>query len=307
MRIIFLGTSLFALPCLQTLIKSDHEILSVISRPPRPAGRGKILRQPPVAAFCMENQLTLLQPPKLTGDFIEEIRSTEPDIMISAAYGAWLPQELLDSSPRGVVNIHPSELPQYRGAAPVARAILDGRDETGISFMLTDSGWDTGPVIAVYPEKILPDDTTGSLEGRLARKAAEKLISVIQDYAGGKLRPVEQIGEEHYAKKITTDETWIEWGRPAKILERKVRAFQPSPGARTLYSGKLLKIIEVRLSTRTAHPGEIVIDGNSLTVGCSGDESLEILRLQPASKKSLSAIEFLRGARMETGDRFGKT
>ncbi len=306
MRIIFLGTSGFAIPCLRALIESKHSILCVVSRPPRPAGRGKKLRHPPVAEYAQKSRLEIRQPEKLTGDFVETLKSMGPEIMISAAYGAWLPEKLLKASLLGVVNVHPSLLPEYRGAAPIARAILDGREETGVSFMLTDSGWDTGPVIAVYHERILPSDTTGSLEERLSVKAAENLIDVIEEYSSGKLVPESQTEEALYADKITTDETWLDWNRPAGYLERKVRAFHPSPGARTIYSGKILKISEARVSQYSADPGEIILKAGSLHVGCGGEESLEILKLQPASKNIMSTAEFLRGARMKTGDKLGR-
>jgi methionyl-tRNA formyltransferase len=303
MKIIFLGTSSFGLPCLKALIKSEYEICCVVSRPARPAGRGKKLRHPPVAEYAYKNHLVIHQPEKLTGNFIENLRLMEPDLMVSAAYGGWLPEKLLESSSLGVINIHPSLLPEYRGAAPVTRAILDGREETGVSYMLTDSGWDTGPVIAVYREKILPDDTSGSLEERLSVKAAENIVSVIEEYSCGKLVPMNQAGEAVYAKKITTDETWLDWNRSAEYLERKVRAFQPFPGARTAYSGKTIKISAANVSEYTANPGEIVLREGAFLVGCGGETSLEIRRLQPASKRVMNADEYLRGARMKTGDR----
>ncbi|MEN8208087.1 MAG: methionyl-tRNA formyltransferase [Candidatus Fermentibacteria bacterium] len=307
MRIIFLGTSSFALPCLSTLIESENMVLCVVSRPPRPAGRGKKLRQPPVAEYSLENRLEIHQPDKLTLDFISTLKSMEPELFVSAAYGAWLPNKLLEASELGVVNVHPSLLPQYRGAAPITRALLDGREETGVSFMLTDSGWDTGPVIAAVHERILPSDTAGSLEERLAMIAADSLIDVIDGYSSGKLIPEKQPAEALYAEKITTDETWLDWTRPARYLERKVRAFQPSPGARTMYSGKLLKVSRARISLCDADPGKVVRDDSALHVGCGGEESLEILEIQPASRSAMSTAEFLRGSMMKTGDKLERS
>ncbi len=307
MRIIFLGTSVFALPCLRVLIESDNNILCVVSRPARPAGRGKKLHQPPVAEYSQKNGLEIYQPEKLTTDFINILKSMKPELFVSAAYGAWLPKKLLEVSQLGVVNVHPSILPLYRGAAPITRALLDGREETGVSFMLTDSGWDTGPVIAAIHERILPSDTTGSLQERLSMKAADNLIDLIEGYSSGKLIPESQPEEALYADKITTDETWLDWNRSAQYLERKVRAFQPSPGARTMYSGKLLKISGARVSQCNAEPGEIVLKAGLLHVGCGGEESLEILQIQPASRSVMSTAEFLRGARMKTGDKLERT
>ncbi len=306
MRIIFLGTSVFAVPSLRVLTGSKHEIVCVITRPPRPAGRGKKLRQPPLYEYARNSRLVIYQPEKLETAFIENLKSLEPDLMVSAAYGAWLPGSLLELSPLGVVNIHPSLLPEYRGAAPIARAILDGADETGVSFMLTDSGWDTGPVISAVAEKILPGDTTGSLEERLSLKAAEELIPVIEAYADGKLPARKQSGKTIYADKITTDETWLDWKRPALYLDRMIRAFQPSPGARTMYLGKTIKIAAARISSKNIEPGRIIIENDSLYAGCGGENSLEILMLQPSSKRVMNTDEYLRGSGMKTGDRFGK-
>ncbi len=306
MRIVFLGTSSFAVPCLRALIESENDVLCVVSRPPKPAGRGKKLRQPPLAVYAAEHDLPIHQPLKLTSDFIETLKSLDPDIMISAAYGAWLPEKLLRLTTLGVVNVHPSFLPEYRGAAPIIRAILDGRTETAVSFMLTDSGWDTGPIISVHPERILPNDTAGSLEERLAESAANNIVEIIERYSEGILIPRAQEGQEIYAEKITTDETWLDWNTSAENLERKVRAFQPAPGARTMYSGRLLKISAAKVPESRSEPGVVVLRNDSFLVGCGGKQSLEILRLQPASKSIMSAAEFLRGARMKTGDKLGK-
>ncbi len=307
MRVIFMGTSVFALPCLRVLLESENNLLCVVSRPARPAGRGKKLRQPPVAEYSLKNRLEIHQPDKLTGEFIDTLKSLKPELIISAAYGAWLPKKLLEIPQMGVVNVHPSILPEYRGAAPITRALLDGREETGVSFMLTDCGWDTGPVLAAIHERILPSDTTGSLQERLSIKAADNLIDVIEGYSSGQLVPESQPEEALYADKITTDETWLDWNRTARYLERKVRAFQPSPGARTLYSGKLLKVSAARVSLCKAEPGEVVLKAGLLYVGCGGEESLEILEIQPASRSVMSTAEFLRGAKMKTGDILGKT
>jgi methionyl-tRNA formyltransferase len=307
MRIAFLGTSVFAVPVLEALSDSEHDIACIVTRPPKPAGRGKRLTQPPLAEFAYQNGFEVYQPEKLTEDFIETIRSLEVDVMVSAAYGAWLPAEFLESAPLGVVNVHPSILPAYRGASPITRAILDARTETGVSFMLTDSGWDTGPLLSVYREPILPDDTTGSLEERLSLTAAENIVAVIDGYSSGRLIPEEQLGESVYAKKISIDETWLDWNDSAEQLERKVRAFQPSPGARTMYFGKLLKIISSRVSGFDAEPGDISVEGGAIYVGCGGEGSLEILSLQPASKSVMNSDAYLRGSSMRTGDRLGKT
>ncbi|MCK4506167.1 MAG: methionyl-tRNA formyltransferase [Candidatus Aegiribacteria sp.] len=304
MRVIYLGTSSFAQPPLISLIESVHELILVVTRPPKGAGRGRKLRNPPVAEYAVTHELKLLQPEKLTNDIISHLRSLKPDVMVSAAYGAWLPKKLLESAPLGVVNIHPSLLPAYRGAAPVTRAIIDGADETGVSFMLTDTGWDTGPLLESYREKIMPDDTTGLLEERLSHIAAAHMQTVLERYAAGLIIPEPQKGETVYAEKITSEETWLDWNMSAEYLERQVRAFQPFPGARTEYRGNMLKIIKASPVLMEATPGEITIEDNTLIIGC-GEGSLKILSLQPASRRIMDTADFLRGTSMRTGDKLG--
>ncbi len=305
MRIIFLGTSSFALPPLRSLMESVHELVLVVTRPPRGAGRGRKPRNPPVADYAVAHKLELLQPEKLNDDIISYLHTLEPDIMVSAAYGAWLPKGLLESTPLGVVNIHPSLLPAYRGAAPVTRAIIDGVTETGVSFMLTDSGWDTGPLLESYRERVMPDDTTGLLEERLSNIAAAHMQTVLERYAAGELiRAPQRKCITVYAEKITSDETWLDWNRSAEFQGRQVRAFQPIPGARTEYCGNMLKIIKVLPVSMESAPGGVTIEDNMLFVGC-GEGSLKILTLQPASKRVMDAADFLRGTSMKTGDKLG--
>ncbi len=305
MRVIFLGTSSFALPPLKSLMESVHELVLVVTRPPRGAGRGRKPRNPPVADYAVAHKLELLQPDKLTNDVISYLHALEPDVMVSAAYGAWLPRKLLESAPLGVVNIHPSLLPAYRGAAPVARAIIDGEDETGVSFMLTDSGWDTGPLLESFRERIMPDDTTGLLEERLSNIAAANMQAVIERYAAGSIIPEPQKGKTVYAEKISSAETWLDWSMSAEQLERQVRAFQPFPGARTEHLGNMIKLIKVIPVSMESAPGEITIEENTLFIGC-GEGSLRILTLQPASKRIMDTADYLRGTSMRTGDKLDR-
>jgi methionyl-tRNA formyltransferase len=304
LRIIFLGTSTFALPILEALSRSIHTLQAVVTRPPKPAGRGKKLTQPPVADLAESLRLTLLQPPKLTQDFIREIRNLSPDLMVSADYGAWLPEALLNAVPLGVLNLHPSLLPKHRGAAPIPRAILAGETETGVTFMLTDSGWDTGPIIARFEEPIHHTDTAGTLEERLTVLASENLVTVMDDYASGILVPAPQEGPSDYADKLSVEETWLNWQLHAEELDRIVRAFNPTPGARTRHRGKLIKILEVGFCHREIEPGTLFISHGILSVGC-GRGALCILKLQPEGKRIMTAEEFLRGTPVETGERLG--
>lgn len=305
LRTVFLGTSHFALPILRALNLSNHDITAVVTRPPREAGRGRKLTQPPVAELAGELGLNVLQPGKLTGEFIETLAALHPDVMVSADYGAWLPEALLNSSPLGVVNVHPSLLPKHRGAAPVPRAILSGETGTGVTFMLTDNGWDTGPVIAQFHEPIHPNDTSGTLEERLAMLSGEHLPDVLTDYASGLLVPVPQEGDSDYAEKLSTEETWLDWELKAEKLDRIVRAFNPAPGARTTYKGKLLKLFRTEVAMGDLDPGHIRVAGDHITVGCAMDTALEVWELQPEGKRSMTVEDFLRGTQMRSGERLG--
>jgi methionyl-tRNA formyltransferase len=303
-RVLFLGTSEFAVPVLDALCASDLiEIEGVVTRPARPAGRGRSLRHPPVALRARAGELPLHQPEKLRKSFREEISGSSADVLVSAAYGAYLPGWLLESAPLGVVNIHPSLLPAWRGAAPVTRAILAGEKETGVTFMLTDSGWDTGPLLHSITMEIEPGDTTGTLERKLSRLAASAVVEVLTDYSSGELFPVPQEGEATYAEKVNPEETWLDWARPAEELERAVRAFQPAPGARTLYRGKTLKIHSASVSGVAPGPGRVYLtpDGG-MVIGCGEGGSLEILTLQPESGRVMDATAFVRGYRPEEGE-----
>ena len=171
--------------------------------------------------------------------------------------------------------------------------------------MLTDSGWDTGPLLESFRERIMPDDTTGMLEERLSHTAAAHILAVLEKYAAGEIIPEPQKGETAYAEKITSEETWLDWNRSAEYLERRIRAFQPHPGARTEYSGTMLKIVKASTALIEAAPGKVIIKDGMLFVGCCTG-SLNILSVQPASKRVMDTADFLRGVSMKTGDILGR-
>jgi len=306
-RLLFLGTSEFAVPVLGALCSGPSvEVAGVVTRPARPAGRGRNLRQPPVALEAMARGLPLHQPEKLRRSFRETLGGIAPDVMVSAAYGAYLPEWLLESARLGVVNVHPSLLPRHRGAAPVARTIISGDLETGVTFMLTDSGWDTGPVLGVVTAGVRPDDTAGSLERRLSGLAAGNVTGIVAGYASGEICPVPQQGEATYAEKITPDETWLDWTESAGLLERLVRAYQPAPGARTLYRGRTLKIHSASVCDLVSEPGMLYLsDDGGLSVGC-GQGRLTLLEVQPEGGRTMGIDAFVRGYRPVEGEACGK-
>lgn len=288
-------------------------MIAVVTRPEKPSGRGLRPRPTPAAAHCSGWGIPVLQPARMSDSLRGELSSLEPDLLLSAAYGAYLPAPLLELCSLGVVNVHPSLLPLHRGAAPVQRAIQQGYERTGVCFMLTDEGWDTGPILTCFPTPIRSDDTAGSLEARLAEIAAGNVEEVLVAYASGRLRPHGQEGEPTYAGKIEVDETYVNWSRPAVVIDRCVRAFNPRPGARTRVGGKLLKIWAVGLaeggSPVPGHPpGTLVpVSEDRVEVCCGevGGETIALLEVQPEGGRSMTCAEYLRGHRPEPGVRLG--
>ncbi len=305
MKLIFLGTSAFALPALKELHNNESiQIAMIISRPDRRSGRGRKVSRPPVAVLAGELGLRLVQPEKLreVKDLISEI---SPDVMVSASYGGWLPEWFLGIAPLGVVNIHPSLLPSHRGAAPIIRTILEGDSETAVCFMVTDKGWDTGDLLYTINRKISGNETAGELEESLAEEAASVLLDVLTKYADGILKSVPQTGSESYAEKVTSQETVISWQLSADKIRRMILAFNPVPGARTGYNSNILKIYQAEISSHQGTPGE-VLETKPLIVGC-GSESVRLLEVQPQGKRRMTAEEFVRGYRIEKGVILGES
>ncbi len=305
MKLIFLGTSVFALPVLQALQGTrDIELALVISRPDRKSGRGRKISRTPVAALADELGIKLLQPEKLK-EIKDVLKELAPDVMVSASYGGWLPGWFLAAAPLGVVNIHPSLLPRHRGAAPVIRTVLDGDKATGVCFMVTDGGWDTGDILHTVNWEMTGTETAGELEKVLAEAAALALPEVLSKYADGTLKPIPQAGTESYAEKVTPEETVISWQSSAEEIRRAILAFNPVPGARTINRSKILKIYSAETSSLQGIPG-VVLETIPLIVGC-GIGSIKLLEVQPQGKRRMSADEFVRGHRMEKGVVLGET
>lgn len=298
---VFLGTAAFAVPILESLAASSYRPSLVVTRIDAKAGRGLRESVTPVAEAAEALGLPLVKTARPSG--IEGI----PEgcrFAVSAAFGLWLPESFIERFGMGVLNVHPSLLPRLRGPCPVERAILGGDDLTGISFMLTDSGWDTGPVIGTFPTPIHPDEDSGMLSARLAALAAREIGGVVDGYLGGRLGPVPQSGEATRADKLTDEEAMLDWSRPAGELLRTVRAFAPSPGARTVFRGRLLKVLSAVESNRSVPQGTLSHSEGLLLAGC-GQGSVELLRLQPESRKAMEARAFIAGYRPSPGENLG--
>ena len=307
MRIIFMGTPEFAVPPLEQLIQNKYQVVAVYTRPDKPAGRGRSLVSSPVKKAAIARGLPVLQPVSLKkADVVAQLADFHPDVIIVAAFGQILPQSVLDIPRYGCLNIHPSLLPRFRGASPVAAAILAGDELTGVSIMLMDSGLDTGPILTQTTVPVSPQDTTGSLTAKLAQLAADLLPGVLLRWTRGEITPRPQKeAEAIYSSTITKEVGEIDWHLPAVEIWRRVRAFQPWPGCYTTWQGKRLEIIEA-----VSLPGEenlevgqvVAINKEGAALGVStGDGILSVLKVQLEGKRAMRAAEFLRGQRQFIG------
>jgi methionyl-tRNA formyltransferase len=305
LRFVFMGSPEFAVPPLEHLLVNKYQVVAVYTQPDRPAGRGRALVPPPVKRVALAWGVPLVQPASLKeAGVVEQLAGFTPDVIVVAAFGQILPKSVLAMPHLGCINIHPSLLPRFRGASPVASVILAGDEFTGVSIMLMDEGLDTGPVLARAQIPISAPDSTGSLTTKLSWLGARLLGEVLVRWTRGELTPRPQnASEATYCRPITKEEGEIDWHLPAIDIWRRVRAFYPWPGCYTRWRGRRLKIIEaVPLpEERTFKVGQVValtsVPGGSKAgfgVG-TGDGVLGVLRVQLEGRQVLSAAEFLRG------------
>jgi methionyl-tRNA formyltransferase len=261
------------------------------------------LRPSPVKEVAAAAGIEVLQPRRAREPELEErLRALAPDVATVVAYGSLLPGSLLEVPPRGFVNLHFSLLPEYRGAAPVQRAVMNGERVTGASIMVLTEGMDEGPVLAAREVTIGLDDTAGTLGERLADLGAQMLVETIQSYAGGEVQPREQDHERAtYAPKITTEEAHIDWAKPAERIVDLVRGLNPAPGAWTEWSGRRLKVWGARPSEVALEPGTVEQAGGLLAG--TGTQAVELTDVQLAGKKRMSGAELARGMRLGPGER----
>ncbi len=309
--IVFMGTPAFAVPSLERLMDAGHDVRAVVTRPDRPRGRGLAMAASEVKAAALRHGLRVFEPARLKDeDFLNALRGLAPDFIIVVAYGKILPESVLSIPPKGCVNLHASLLPKYRGAAPINRAIMNGERTTGVTVMLMDSGMDTGPVLMKEEVAIDRDDNAGSLSARLSEAGAALLCEAIGRLAEGRLEAVPQDeGLATYAPMLKKEDGLIDWGKGAGEISDLVRGLYPWPGAYTRWRGKLIKIHSCKAASTGPHggqdtlPGTIVAVSSSIFVRC-GSGVMEITGVQPENKRRMTAAEFIRGNRIETGERF---
>ena len=309
LRIAFAGTPQFALPALQALLKSRHQVVGVLTQPDRPAGRGQQMRASPVKLLALDAQLPLAQPPTLkTPESRAELTQWAADVLVVVAYGLILPPPVLALPRLGCVNIHGSLLPRWRGAAPIQRAILAGDAETGVTIMQLDAGLDTGPMLLERVRPIGSQDTAGDLHDALSELGAAALLEALDGLAAGTLKPRAQPADGvSYAPKIEKSESPLDWSVSAIHLDRKIRAFNPWPVAETRFAGESLRVLRARIAEPVgAHdaPGTLLgIAEDGLRVAC-GEGVLAVRELQRAGKRPVSARDFANAVRL-AGLRFG--
>jgi methionyl-tRNA formyltransferase len=310
LRIVYFGTPAFAVPSLERLLASRHQIVALVSQPDRHRGRGQHLQSTPTKEIALAHNVPVLQPPRVKDEsFLKAIRDLSPDLGVVAAFGRILPDALLSIPRLGMINVHASLLPRYRGAAPVHRAVLAGEAETGVTIMRVVSELDAGPTFATETIPISRDATSGDIEKALAVSGAELLLTVVDDLAAGRaVEKPQDVRLATHAAKVTKEEGAIDWTESARSLHNKIRGLQPWPLASTTLDG--VRYVIRRSATTdqitAARPGEIVAaHGDMLIVAAGGGSALRILELQPEGRRAMTAREFLAGHRVTPGDRFG--
>jgi methionyl-tRNA formyltransferase len=308
LRIVYFGTPEFAVPALRALIASRHQVVALVSQPDRPKGRGQKLLPTPTKAVAMAAGIPVLQPARLKDEsFVEALRALSPDLGVVAAYGRIIPDAVLAVPPLGMINIHASLLPKYRGAAPIHRAVINGDAETGVTIMRVVTELDAGPMLATVRVPIGPDERTPDVERALAQAGADLVVQVVDQLAEGRATEVPQ---DHaaatYANKIERHEGTIDWSLPAERIHNLVRGLQPWPLVSVSLDGQriLLHRTAVTDQRSSAEPGTIVTAANGvLGVATADGRVLRILELQPEGKRVMSARDFLAGRRVEPGKR----
>jgi methionyl-tRNA formyltransferase len=309
-RLVFAGTPEVAVPSLDALLGSRHEVVAVVTRPDAPAGRGRRLVASPVATRAEEAGVEVLKPEKVRDPaFLDRLRALAPDCCPVVAYGALVPPVALDIPAHGWINLHFSLLPAWRGAAPVQHAVIAGDEVTGASTFRLEEGLDTGPVFGVVTESVAPRDTSGDLLGRLAASGAQLLVKTLDGIEDGSLRPVPQPADGvSLAPKLTVEDARVDWSAPALRIDRLVRGCTPAPGAWTTFRDERLKLRSLEPvpsagdSAPELAPGQLLARKNELLAGTGGGV-VRLGEVQPQGKKAMAAGAWANGVRLTADDR----
>lgn len=301
-KIIFMGTPAFAIPTLQALIDSSHQVIAVYTQPARPAGRGYELKKSPIQQLAESQGIPVYDPINFKSEHaLNEFKTLQADLAVVAAYGLILPQALLEMPRYGCINIHASLLPRWRGAAPIQRALLAGDHESGITIMQMDAGLDTGSMLMKKAVPITPSTTAQILHDQLASLGGQMIITVLDLLAQGTIKAMPQPTQGiTYADKVKKEEAFIDWNQPAEMIDRQIRAFNPWPGASFACDGQTIKILQASI-VKGLHqdaPGTILND--DFTIAC-GQDALQIEILQLSGKKPMHLKDFKNGHHVPVG------
>ncbi|HTF07376.1 MAG TPA: methionyl-tRNA formyltransferase [Asanoa sp.] len=307
MRLVFAGTPAVALPALDAIAASSHELLAVVTRPDAPAGRGRNLVRSPAGAWADEHGVEVLTPAKpREPEFQERLRDLAPDCVPVVAYGALVPPAALEIPRHGWVNLHFSLLPAWRGAAPVQHAVLHGDEITGASVFQLEAGLDTGPVYGTLTDEIRPTDTSGDLLDRLSGSGAGLLVAVLDAIGAGTARAEPQPPEGvSLAPKLTVDDALVRWDEPSFAVDRRIRACTPAPGAWTTFREDRVKLGPVRpvADGPALKPGDLLVDRTGVLVG-TATTPVALGEVRAAGKRAMPAADWARGVRVESSERF---
>lgn len=303
MRVVFVGTGAIGVPTLRALFHSDHELVGVVTQPDKPVGRDQRIQAPPIKQALDQTVIPVFQPARIKDEHaITQIRELNPDVIVVAAYGQILPNGVLDAPRLACINVHASLLPRWRGAAPIQAAIAAGDEHTGITIMYVAQGLDTGDILLQRETKITPNDTGNTLHDRLATMAPDLVLKSLHLIERGEaLRVPQDSAKATYAPKLTRDSGRIDWSEPAEVIERKIRAFNPWPGAfteiKTDAGPRKLKVFAAKVTTDSGKPGDILRSDGRLVIA-AGQNSISVIEVQLEGRKRMSASEFTRGNRI---------
>ena len=295
MKIVFMGTPDFAVPCLQALLDHPYEVVGVFTQLDKPKGRGYQLTPPPVKELAVSKGIPVSQPTTLRdGTALEQLKIWKPDLIVVVAYGKFLPKEILELPRLGCINVHASLLPKYRGAGPIQWAILNGETVTGVTTMYMAEGMDTGDMLERASLEIGPDETADELHDRLSVLGAKLLLSTVDKAEKGTLQPEKQDDSlASYAPMLTKDLSHIDFSQPAQKIHNQIRGLSSWPAAYTSYQGKRLKVYKSRLLDGSGEPG-LLMDPKRMIVAC-GEGAIELVEVQYEGSRKMSGEEFLRG------------
>lgn len=309
MRIVYLGTPSFAVPTLEALLRAGHEVVAVVTQPDRPKGRQGELALPPVKQCAIAHGLPVFQPERVRrAEPVEHLRALAPEIMVIVGYGQILPQSVIDIAPRGIVNVHASLLPRWRGAAPIQWSIVHGDSVTGVTTMQIDAGLDTGRMLLKASTEIGSDEDAIGLGERLSHMGAELLTETLDGLERGSIAPEQQDPEQAtYAPILKKEDGRIDWNAPARHIHNLVRGMQPWPGAHTLFRGRLFHVWIARLADERSSgpPGALRAGREGLLASAGDGRTIELIEVQAEGRRRMHAQEFARGQRLSENEKLG--